>query len=268
VAPTPAVASWPELNEVEDDRDDAAFEPLLPVHVERPPAVLTPAAPRVPATPSLDQRWLAKVGVPPNLAAHLTTVSDDPAVELFHLMNQLSRPEPLPRGPGAVIAVVGRRADAVRVAEAFADELGTSPEDIYLAASSFRGSATARDCRLGSIDDAIERRRTWRRRRQPTIIAVESIPGRPRGAWATHLLDAVEPTMVWGVVDACRKAEDIRAWAVRLGGLDALAVTDVAETVSPAAVLGVGVPVGLLDGHEATATRWAAILGEHLEVAA
>jgi hypothetical protein len=291
-------AAPPRTDVIDDELDDdldAPFEPLLPARVERPSTLVSPAlpepmpsmgvestsnrrlpattsprpaAPVVPTTPALDQRWLAQVGIPTNLATHLTTVSDDPAVELFHLMNQLALPEPLPTGPGSVIAVVGRRAEALSVAETFAGELGTSPEDILVAASSFRGGAIDRDRRLSSIDVALERRRTWRRRRQPTIIAVESPLGRPRSAWATHLLDAVEPTMVWGVVDASRKAEDIRDWAVRLGGLDALAVTDLADTVSPATVLGVGVPVGLLDGHEATASRWAAILGEHLEVAA
>jgi hypothetical protein len=202
------------------------------------------------------------------VAAHLTTVSEDPTVELLHLMEQLALPEPLPAGPGAVIAVVGRRADALEIAEAFAAELGTSPDDILVAATSFRGPAVGEERRLSSIDLALERRRSWRRRRQPTIVAVDASLGRPRSTWATHLLDAVEPTMVWGVVEASRKAEDIRDWAERLGGLDALAVTGLDDTVSPASVLGAGVPVGLLDGHEATASRWTAILAEHLEVAA
>ncbi len=45
-------------------------------------------------------------------------------------------------------------------------------------------------------------------------------------------------------------------------------MTGLDDTVSPATVLGAGVPVGLLDGHEATASRWTAVLAEHLEVAA
>lgn len=270
------------------ERHDAfeAFQPLLPGRVERPlvPSAPSPvaAAPALASTavaaattasaavavPALDQRWLTRVGIPANLANHLTTISHDPAVELYHLMDRLALPEPLPTQRGSVIAVVGRRADALALAEAFAAELGTNPDDILVAAPSFRGSAVREARRLNSVDLALERRRGWRRAARPTIVAVEAGIGRRRGSWPTHLLDAIEPTMVWGVVEASRKAEDIRDWAERLGGLDALAVTDLDDTVSPAAVLGAGVPVGLLDGNEATASRWTAILAEHLEVAA
>lgn len=233
------------------------------------PAPLVHAAP-VPAVlvPALDQRWLARIGLPTNVAAKLTTVSTDPTIELLHLMEQVTRPEPLPTGRGAVIAVVGRRADALEVCDLFAAQLGLNPEDILVAAPTFRGASVPEERRLASVDSAHEQRRAWRRRLRPTIVAVDGAAGRTRSGWATHLLEAMEPTMVWGVVEASRKAEDIRDWAQRLGGLDALAVTGLDDTVSPATVLGAGVPVGLLDGHEASASRWTAVLSEHLEVAA
>src|SRR3546814_3091183 len=82
-----------------------------------------------------------------------------------------------------------------------------------------------------------------------------------------ELLDAIEPAMVWGVVEATSKPEDITTWAERVGGVDALAVNGLADTSSPAAVLSTGVPVGLLDGEEATPLRWTSILSEHLELA-
>lgn len=277
-----------------------AFEPLHPARVERdaldsgrllgtgdqsaPTGASTPAvaAPVVRAAvplvtsppvapllrPALDQRWLARVGLPTNVAAKLSTVSTDPAIELLHLMEQVTRPEPLPTGRGAVIAVVGRRTDALEVCDLFAIQLGLNPEEIFVAAPTFRGTSVPEERRLGNVELAHEQRRAWRRRPRPTIVAVDGAAGRIRSGWATHLLEAVEPTMVWGVVEASRKAEDIRDWAQRLGGLDALAVTGLDDTVSPATVLGAGVPVGLLDGHAASASRWTAVLSEHLEVAA
>lgn len=260
---------------------DEPFEPLQPARIERTavaPAAPTPvaAAPAVPArsaptppvAPALDQRWLARIGLPTSVAARLTTVSHDPAIELLHLMEQVTRPEPLPTGQGSVIAVVGRRADALEVCGQLAAQLGLNPEDVLVAAATFRGASIPEARRISSIELAHERRRSWRRRPRPTIVAVDTPLAGARSGWAAHLLETVEPTMVWGVVEASRKAEDIRDWAQRLGGLDALAVTGLDDTVSPATVLGAGVPVGLLDGHEASASRWTAVLAEHLEVAA
>ena len=54
--------------------------------------------------------------------------------------------------------------------------------------------------------------------------------------------------MVWGAVDATRKPEDFFEWSEQLGGFDALGVTNLDDTVSPAAVLQCGIPVGRLDG--------------------
>jgi hypothetical protein len=285
-APAPAPVIEPGAPvPVEPAAAEERFEALVPAVVNRvaplhadPVPLTVPATPApldaalVPASletpPEVDQRWLARIGVPTNVAVHLPEMTTDPAVAIYHLMDQLAVPDALPTGQGSIIAVVGRRADALEMAEAFAEELGTSPDEILVAAASFRGTSVPEDRRLSSVDLAMERRRSWRRRNRPTIIAVDSSMGRQRNAWATHLLDAVEPTMVWGVVEATRKAEDIRDWAEHLGGLDALAVIDLDETVSPAAVLGAGVPVGRLDGYAATASRWTAILTEHLEIAA
>jgi hypothetical protein len=65
---------------------------------------------------------------------------------------------------------------------------------------------------------------------------------------------------VWGVVDATCKTEDVAMWAETIGGVDALALENVEVTVSPAAALGLGIPVARLNGQPATASRWAALV--------
>ena len=70
--------------------------------------------------------------------------------------------------------------------------------------------------------------------------------------------------MVWGAVEATRKPEDLFEWAEQLGGFDALGVTDLDATVSPAAVLQCGIPVGRIDGKPATPVLWAALLAPRL----
>lgn len=98
----------------------------------------------------------------------------------------------------------------------------------------------------------------------PTVVAVDT-GARSFGAnWTAHLLDALEPSSTWGVVAATQKIEDTLDWADRVGGFDAVALTDTDRTASPASVLAAGVPVGLLDGRPATTARWCALLEDRL----
>ena len=99
------------------------------------------------------------------------------------------------------------------------------------------------------MEAAAEARLAWRRRPRPTVVAVDAPMGRS-SEWARRVIDALQPTMVWGAVDATRKPEDLFEWAEQLGGFDALGVTDLDGTVSPAAVLQCGIPVGRLDGRD------------------
>ena len=78
------------------------------------------------------------------------------------------------------------------------------------------------------------------------------------------MLDALEPTMVWATVEATRKPEDLSHWSEQAGGFDALAVTGLDDTVSPASVLSCGIPVGRIDGRPATPALWAALLAERI----
>jgi hypothetical protein len=218
------------------------------------------------ALPVLDRRWLDAVGFPASVGAPLPSITGDPTMALLQLADRLPRPEALPTHQGSLIAIVGQRHAALEIAESFATMLGTSPDDVLIATRTARAKVDP-DRRIDCVDTALEQRRTWRRRRRPTIVAVEAEVGRRQTGWASSMLDAVEPTQVWGVVDATRKAEDIRDWAIRVGGLDALAVTGLDDTASPASVLSVGVPVGLLDGEEATPLRWTTLLAARLEEA-
>jgi hypothetical protein len=260
---------------------DAPFEPFQAVRVVGPrvpstpdvatmaPAtapdaavglqVATPALPR----PALEPAWLAQLGVPEEVAANLLPAGD-PAIELLRMLERIPRPEALPTAPGCVIAVIGERDQAQEVAEAIAGSLRLDPDGIVVAAPRFGRSPLPQERRITCAEHADDRRRAWRRRRTPTIVAVDApVSLDPGGtSWALHLVDALEPSQVWGVVDATRKTEDVAAWNELIGGIDALAVNHLHATSSPAAILGAGIPVGLIDGRDATPARWAAMLTE------
>src|SRR5690606_37320717 len=96
-------------------------------------------------------------------------------------------------------------------------------------------------------------------------LVVLDTPVRPAAdGWAAGMLEALEPTVVWGAVPATRKTEDVVAWLDAVGGVDALALTEVTDTVSPAALLATGIAVARLDGDPATPDRWLALAAEAL----
>ena len=96
-----------------------------------------------------------------------------------------------------------------------------------------------------------------------TVVVVDSPVGRAE-PWVHDVLAALEPSAAIGVTDAGRKTEDIAAWADTIGGLDAIAVNNTDDTVSPASILQVGIPVAIVDREPATPELWAELLIERL----
>lgn len=238
-----------------------------------PPPPAAPAAPavRIPVPeprPGIDSRALARIGLPEEvrraaLANPAPADGSDPSAWLTGLLADLPQPEPLPRGQGAVIVIAGSRDAALELARSMAEELGLDEEALLIASPKYTGRQIPAHRRLNNADAAREARRSWRRRRRPTVVAVEA-PAGADGGWARRVIDALEPTMVWAAVDAGRKPEDLFEWSEQLGGFDALAVKDLRSTVSPAAVLQCGIPVGRLEGRPATPLLWASHLAPRL----
>lgn len=102
---------------------------------------------------------------------------------------------------------------------------------------------------------------TWRRDRVG-VVAVYAPPLGASQEWTRAVLQAVRPSAVWGMASATTKPDDVRRWADEIGGLDALAVTDVAATATPAAIVGTGIPVARLDDEPATPARWASVIAD------
>jgi hypothetical protein len=245
----------------------APFPPLLDRVATASPAPPAPAAVES-AAPGIDARALARIGLPEDIRRAAVTkpapaAGADPSAWLLELLVNLPVPERLPQGPGSVIVVAGGREEALHLARQIAAELGLDPDSLLIASPLYKGRAIPAERRLTSVEAAAESRLGWRRRPRPTVVAVDAPMGRS-SEWARRVIDALEPTMVWGAVGATRKPEDLFEWAEQLGGFDALGVADLDGTVSPAAVLQCGIPVGRLDGRPATPALWAALLAPRL----
>ena len=162
---------------------------------------------------------------------------------------------------GGVLAVVGPLAVAVAVAREIAHELGLPVATSVALATP--GTATADVPQrqvLRATPEAAERRTAWRRRSNLTVVAVDAPLTATGAAEARAFLAALSPTATWGVVEATRKAQDVGAWTRALGGVHALALTDLEDTADPAAVLELGIPVSRLGGRPATPRAWATLL--------
>jgi hypothetical protein len=233
--------------------------PLLPVR--QPAQVDMPAVVRTRIT----DHPLAQLGLP---APYIPTQPD--IVDLRATLTE-TLAERLPKTPiirpsrGSIIVVVGARDEAQRIAADLAREFGRPKEEIVLASQHVKGSAASKV--LGTVESAEDAQRSWSRRQRPTFVAIDAGVGVRDTSWAEHVLTALEPIATFGVLEATRKAEDIAAWADALGGIDCLAITNIEETVSPAAVLQTGIPVERIDGRKATPEYWALLLTERLPAA-
>lgn len=214
---------------------------------------------------ALDPGRLARLGLPPSVLEHPLRAADRIS-GLLELAETFPRARELPSGPDTVIALVGDRSAMERAIAWVNDQLGLHPDRLMLATRS-ESRVFPAERRIGGHERAASLRSAWRRRERPVLVAVDAPVGLRHTTWTRHVLDALEPAAVWAVVDAQRKPEDVVEWSERIGGVDAIALDRTEETASPAAVLTTGLPVSLLDGHQATPARWAAVLDERLLVA-
>jgi hypothetical protein len=194
------------------------------------------------------------------LPASMLPADMSPGMAVARLLQSLQLPAapPLPFQPGGLTVVVGERRSAMRLATDVAKELLLDKRDVWIAEQGPEG----RPDRLSTPADAAVERRMWTD--APNVVALTAPPGARDMRWAESMLDALEPTSVWGIVGADRKTEDIAAWSDSLGGLDALAIERLDQTVSPASVLQLGIPIARVDGQKATPALWAVLLAERL----
>lgn len=213
----------------------------------------------------LDVDGLRRLGLPSGYLDEPTQARDRMSA-LIELARRFPEPEPLPLTKDALIVLVGDRSGMQDSVDWVHDTLRIDVATMLVATRrDVRMLAPSR--RIDDAEDALVRRRSLRRREHPIVVAIDEPVGRRGIAWARGVLHALEPTVVWGVVDAHRKAEDVADWCERLGGVDAIAIDNTEETASPGDILATGVPISMIDGRPATPVRWAAVLDERLRAA-
>ncbi|HEU5085601.1 MAG TPA: hypothetical protein VFU14_19835, partial [Acidimicrobiales bacterium] len=230
----------------------ASSEPDEPDEPARPAPVLPDRRP--------ERSTFASLGIPGVLHERRPS-SASVAQRLLAVLEGIDPPPPVLARRGDVVAVVGCDDGVLAAAGVLAEELGQTLDDVVVAGPDETGFHTVCDA-----ESAASRRALWRRCGVPFVVAVQAPAGSRGAAWASEVLHALDPVTVWAAVSAERKPEDVVAWVERVGGADALAVSGCDATASPAAVLGTGIPVAVVEGRRATPAAWTALLVERLAV--
>jgi hypothetical protein len=245
-------AATPSVLDLVDDGSEIDGDAVIDLSATRAPA---PAeAPAIP-DPVPDPRLLA-LGLPVEFTPPGATVELRAALKqrLSHLP-----PVPVvPRTRGVVIAIVGIGAEPTALVRRLAGELRVAPDNVLLPTPEAMSG-------LSQPEDADAFRRICRRRSGPTIVACSTGSGRAQLGWARRILGRLQPTITWAVVDASVKTEDVAHRVGVLGGVDVIALTGIADTMSPAATLALGIPVGRIGAQAATPEVWTDVLMERLE---
>jgi hypothetical protein len=254
---------WPTLDDLEASDPPSIPVPVVPATPAADEAVATaPVAmpARTPARSAAERSPLTRLGLPVALVP-VHTSGRELQVELARRLHALPSAPAVPTGTGSVVAIIGT--GSTGVARDLAKELSVDPDSVVVVSQANEAGLPAW-LHVADASTAAQRRRSWWRRDRVTVVAVESCEGMEEATWARGVVDALEPTLTWGVVDATRKPEDVAAWAERVGAVDAIALENVRATVSPASILHLGIPIARLDGRRATPERWAQVLVERL----
>lgn len=203
---------------------------------------------------------LRRLGVPEHLLQLADTPGEDVLAMVSRVVGMLPAPPPPPTKAGQVLAVVGDGAAAVAEALRLAGRLRLPPSAVLLAAPTALGTGMPAGRLLTSPTAVSQRGVRLARATTATIVAVDAPMGPHGASWAAQIIAALEPASTWLLAEATRKVVDTADQIARIGGVDALAITDTEATRDPAAMLALRLPVALLDGQSATALAWAALL--------
>ena len=207
---------------------------------------------------------LLGVGVPKKLLAELP--AGQGTYPLSQVLARVPRAPAVVREPASVVVVAGQGEQVVEAARIVARRVGVPDSGIALAGRLDPQTGygpwvitgmSARRLRAATVESEA-----------PLVVALGV--GADASDWtiASSLVASFDPDQVWAVVEADRSLADARRWMTAVAQhrpFDALAARNVSATSQPAAILELGVPVGLLDGFPASALVWAALLDEHLD---
>lgn len=164
---------------------------------------------------------------------------------------------PPPTPTEGVIAIVGGRAESVRVAVALAMRLGQSASDVLVAESGECDISPEEMAELGAES-------AWQRRTRGiaavSVVIVVVSPGLAGHRWATRVLEELKPSQVRLAVAGWRPLDRLDQTIAGLGCVSVIDLVDSDAIENPAQLLELAVPVATIDERPATAAAFGGLL--------
>lgn len=220
--------------------------------------VARPMSGRAPGSPPRADAVAARrtlVAVGPTLTALPTPSTDGVPIE----------PPRVPRRPGDVLVLLGDAIPAYAAARRLATDarIPSSRVSVVSAEPSIVGLPATR--RIADVVSARMHGAQLATGSAPAVVVVDApitlvldADGRD---WVAEVVAALGGSTTWAVVDATRRAEDLRRWLACLPDVAALAVHGAAASSDAAAVLALGLPVATSDDPALLAPARAATAG-------
>ena len=230
-------------------------QPVAPVAPEPSPVASTPAAPAWPETaelsPSFSESPLADAVEVIAPVLRLTTTSElattPPAPVVAAPL--------MPRRPGDLLVLLGDPVSAYAAARTMATGARIPSAHVFVVSDSTPVPGLAKKQRVHDVLEARLVGAQLAMNRAAGIVVIDaplSLVVDPLGQhWVTDILDALDATAVWAVVDATRRTDDVARWLTVVPEVSGLVVHDLALTSDPDAVNTLGVPVAIVDGKPA-----------------
>ncbi|MDP9798065.1 hypothetical protein J2S43_006577 [Catenuloplanes nepalensis] len=247
-----------------------APEVLAPEIVVAPQAAPAPPEPKPAAEPApvaevvrspIAEKLIA-LGMPAEMAERATGTDAYGGV-LEALADLPPRPQP-PARAGDVLVVAGELSHALPVARKVIEQLRLDASRLLLAGPSASGTGIHPSRKISGPSAAEKKARKIHRGDTPYVVVLDAPVNEPNEEWVRDVCDAIGATEVWAAVDATRKTADTRRHLTSMGDVDAVAVYGTAVTADPATVLGLEVPIFMIDGQDASPHAWAAMLCQRL----
>jgi hypothetical protein len=229
-----------------------------PLTAAMPPTVQpTPSATQVTASP-MTSAAVALEDAP--RGASVFSEQQAPKSDLLWAM--LERLEQIPTAPAlpttGLVVFVGQAKAAWDAARAMGERHALWNGDVAVVSRSPHLEDVPAWLVVNDLDDLASRAGRWRQRGIVPIVldlgteAVDQV-------WAIRAITQLQADQVRLVAEAWRLTEDVGRTAGKLGGVDAIELVAVADTVEPLAMLDLEIPISTVEGRTATPDLLAAI---------